>query len=64
MKKQDTIKLNKASFSSRKDSRPNVTLDSIPKNKNKIGPVIALETIPTATSAAGGYANHVFLRCM
>ena len=33
MKKQDTIKLNKASFSSRKDSRPNVTLDSIPKNK-------------------------------
>ena len=33
MKKQDTIKLNKASFRSRKDSRPNVTLDSIPKNK-------------------------------
>ena len=41
-----------------------VGFDSIVTAQSPIGPVIALETIPTATSAAGGYANHVFLRCM
>jgi hypothetical protein len=41
-----------------------VGFDSIATAQSPIGPVIALETIPTATSAAGGYANHVFLRCM
>ena len=41
-----------------------IGFDSTGNVTGYVGPVVALDTIAHATTTAGGYGNHVFLRCM
>ena len=41
-----------------------IGFDSTGNVTGYVGPVVALDTIVHATTTAGGYGNHVFLRCM